>query len=218
MKNDYENYQILVVDNDSTNNSMEHIKTWAERKQEVVYEELSFFEAIEVEAERLCMDDSQEKFYKSHCHNHSYINRGYYSEQIKEFLKYFKKENMMFIIFEDDFIKDKENTMNKLYDFLGVAKIKVDEQLQSNQSTMYKSKYLTNFLNKPSILKEPFKLIFTKNMREFIKDKLDKLNQKKLEDKSLSKEQKQELYQKYYVEEIDKLSKLLHRNLDNWYA
>jgi GT2 family glycosyltransferase len=41
LKNDYENYQIIVVDNDSPNNSMEYIINWAEGKQEVVYDENS---------------------------------------------------------------------------------------------------------------------------------------------------------------------------------
>jgi GT2 family glycosyltransferase len=41
LKNDYENYQIIVVDNDSPNNSVEYIKAWAEGKQEVIYDEKS---------------------------------------------------------------------------------------------------------------------------------------------------------------------------------
>lgn len=41
LKNDYENYQIIVVDNDSPNNSMEYIINWAEGKQEVLYDENS---------------------------------------------------------------------------------------------------------------------------------------------------------------------------------
>jgi len=41
LKNDYDNYQIIVVDNNSPNNSMEYIKAWAEGKQEVVYDENS---------------------------------------------------------------------------------------------------------------------------------------------------------------------------------
>jgi len=39
LKNDYENYQIIVVDNASPNNSMEYIQNWADGKQEVIYEE-----------------------------------------------------------------------------------------------------------------------------------------------------------------------------------
>jgi GT2 family glycosyltransferase len=34
LRNDYPNYQVIVVDNNSPNNSMEYIKAWAEGKQE----------------------------------------------------------------------------------------------------------------------------------------------------------------------------------------
>jgi len=36
LRNDYPNYQVIVVDNGSSNNSMEYIKTWADGKQEVL--------------------------------------------------------------------------------------------------------------------------------------------------------------------------------------
>ena len=34
LRNDYPNYQVIVIDNDSPNNSMECIKAWTEGKQE----------------------------------------------------------------------------------------------------------------------------------------------------------------------------------------
>jgi len=39
LKNDYKNYQIIVVDNDSPNNSMDYIISWAKGKQKVNYYE-----------------------------------------------------------------------------------------------------------------------------------------------------------------------------------
>lgn len=41
LKSDYPNYQIIVVDNDSPNSSMEYIINWAEGKQEVIYDKTS---------------------------------------------------------------------------------------------------------------------------------------------------------------------------------
>ncbi|NOR54699.1 MAG: glycosyltransferase [Sulfurovum sp.] len=41
LKSDYSNYQIIVVDNDSPNNSMDYIINWAEGKQKVIYDENS---------------------------------------------------------------------------------------------------------------------------------------------------------------------------------
>jgi GT2 family glycosyltransferase len=41
LNNNYKNYQIIVVDNNSPNNSMEYIINWAGGKQEVIYDENS---------------------------------------------------------------------------------------------------------------------------------------------------------------------------------
>jgi GT2 family glycosyltransferase len=40
-RNSYPNYQVVVIDNGSTNGSMEKIKTWADGKQEVLTPEPS---------------------------------------------------------------------------------------------------------------------------------------------------------------------------------
>ncbi len=39
LKNDYPDYQVIVVDNNSPNNSMAHIIDWTEGEQEVIYDE-----------------------------------------------------------------------------------------------------------------------------------------------------------------------------------
>jgi len=39
LRSNYKNYQIIVVDNDSQNDSIQHIIDWANRKQEVIYPE-----------------------------------------------------------------------------------------------------------------------------------------------------------------------------------
>lgn len=46
LKSDHENYQIIVVDNDSPNNSLEYITKWAEGNQEVIHDENSQLEHL----------------------------------------------------------------------------------------------------------------------------------------------------------------------------
>ncbi len=50
---------------------------------------------------------------------YSYVDRGFYSEQIRRFRRYFNEEQLLFIKY-DDFKKNQENELNKIFNFLGV--------------------------------------------------------------------------------------------------
>ncbi len=112
-------------------------------------EELSFEDALAQEEERTKKDEFSKWI-------GSYASRGNYSEQIERFLEFFPKENMFFIIFETDFIKNKEETLNNLCDFLGVSGYNFNTDIKSNPASrtrfpllihlLYKDKY--KFLRK----------------------------------------------------------------------
>lgn len=183
------------------------------------FETLPFDEAIKIESERIKEDDSQDEFYKSKTHNFSYIDRGYYSKQIKEFLTYFPAENMLYIIFEEDFIKNKASTLESIYNFLGLnMPSSLNINLKSNESTMYKLKFLTDIVNKPNPLKKIAKYIIPDKYKSTITSMVDKVNQKKVDNKGrLSKMDANKILSKYYKDEIQELEKLIQRKLDFWY-
>ena len=43
LRNDYPNYQVIVIDNGFPNNSMEYIKIWSERRQEILTSKSNHF-------------------------------------------------------------------------------------------------------------------------------------------------------------------------------
>lgn len=87
----------------------------------------SFSRAIELENERIVKSQGMKKTY-------GYIQRGFYARQIRNYLKYFPKENMIFIIFEE-FIKDPSRLSKKIFDFLGVrSDIEIDYNIKANAS------------------------------------------------------------------------------------
>lgn len=182
------------------------------------FEDLSFEDAIKVEKDRISIDDSQDKFYKSKTHNASYIDRGYYSRQIKEFLKYFPKENMLFLIFED-FIKNKEENINDVYKFLNLDKPeKLNLNIQSNQKSIYRFKSISNLIYKPNGIKKTLKFLIPKFYRNRIVQFVDKLNQKKITSENVpSQKVLLNLLEEYYSDEIKLLEKILERSLDVWY-
>lgn len=181
------------------------------------YEDNSFLKAILMEKERIFEDDSQTDFSLSNCLNFSYIDRGYYSRQIKEYLKYFKKENMLFILFEEDLISNRVKTINKILSFLNISiELKGDIYLQSNPKGMYKYKYLAKFINKPNFIKKFLKYLLPSSIRVSTKELINNLNYTKLVKDKLSDYERKNLIKQYYYDEIFDLERLINRNLNYW--
>ncbi len=64
------------------------------------------------------------------------FSQGNYYTSVKEYLSYFPKENMHFILFED-FIKDQEGTCKDLYHFLGISEdADIHYGIKSNEGTL----------------------------------------------------------------------------------
>lgn len=178
------------------------------------YEELSFNEAIDQEIDRLKVDEF-------HQNNFSYISRGYYAEQLERYLTLFPKKNMFFIIFELDFLENKEKTIQKLLDFLEVdSTVELNLNLQSNKSSDLRFPKIRNFLNKPSLAKSIIKIIlFHDKLRGSVADGLRRFTfrfQKPVDKPRLTDEEKQMLIQKYFVQDIKRLEEQIDRKLDCW--
>jgi hypothetical protein len=81
-------------------------------------------------AVRLSFEDTlklgdKAKKYHIGIQNCNYVKIGVYSEQIKMYLKYFDKKNMIFLLFEN-LIENPEETLNKVFKFL-----KVDDKFEN---------------------------------------------------------------------------------------
>lgn len=122
-------------------------------------ESLSFKEAIMAEPARLKMGENEKRFY-------SYIDRGYYIEQIKRYLDYFPRNQMHFIL-SDKLKTDTSAELKYLIRFLGIAgimrenkisKIKHESRIPSNSAlnNFFRRSYLNNFLITRSIYEKIF--------------------------------------------------------------
>ena len=87
------------------------------------YETLSFEEALEVEEKRL--QELEERIKREELWRQpgyrwfSYKTRGKYAEQLKNWFKYFPREQIL-IIKSEDFYQDSRNVFKKILDFLGL--------------------------------------------------------------------------------------------------
>ncbi|MBW8191104.1 sulfotransferase domain-containing protein [Neiella marina] len=78
-------------------------------------EKLPFVQAMAEEAERLKQSrGSSRKF--------SYVNRGFYSQQIERIWQHFPKQQTLFVR-HDELLADPTGTVNQIYRFLGVTEL-----------------------------------------------------------------------------------------------
>lgn len=85
----------------------------------------SFKKAIDLESERIKLSE----YNKNHF---SYINRGLYAIQIKRYLNFFPKDNLFFLVFEEDFIENRKLTISKILKFLEVEDMDLKIDIQMN--------------------------------------------------------------------------------------
>lgn len=150
-----------------------------------------------------------------------YRDAAKYSGQVKRYLDIFGPQKVHIIIF-DDFIKDTEREYAKVLEFLKVDKIKIDfNKINTDTNTNPNKKariwILQKFIEEPpSLLRAVSKYLIPQKTRyQFIK-RATRLNTKYQPRVPLDKKLRQSLL-KEFRPEIDKLSKLVRKDLSFWY-
>ncbi len=175
------------------------------------FEDLSFEEAIAAEQERL-KSKPEQKF------NFSYFSRGFYTEQVNRFKKFFREENMLFLVFEDDFIKNRKETFDRIQDFLGVKRMALNLQIKSNEAAAPKNKAIHDLTRKKNPLRNLLAKIIPSGARKQLQRFIAGKNAKAVEQPRLDKLKEQELIHQYFISDIKDLEKLIHRDLHTWYS
>ena len=108
----------------------------------------------------------------------SYISTGFYAKHLNRYLKYFSKEQMFFIVFETEFVQNRDITVSKLLEFLNVKEAQLNIAIQSHRAFTYRSKVVMDFIHKPPrLIKAIVKtMIPDPDMRKRIKVYLNQKN------------------------------------------
>ena len=166
------------------------------------YEKMSFEEAIQIEKERIQKDDF-------HFNHFSYLSRGFYYKQIARYLKLFDRENMLFLSFENDIVKNIDTTVKRIVDFLDVDSYNFNSILKSNVATKPRFILLNKILNTSSIFKDIVRSILpNKKLREKIIKFLRSTNSENYNYKELNLDLHNEILERYFLEDIAKLNNL----------
>jgi hypothetical protein len=175
------------------------------------YEKETFERAIELEKARIKMGDFEKD-------NFSYVERGFYSKQIKNYLYYFPKENMKFIIFED-FIKNIPGIMEQIFLFLKVdPNISIDYNTKSNPAKISRSIILRDLIKKPpKLVRKTVKFLMpNRKMRQKSIKTIESINYRKFEKPELKLATKYELLD-IYKKDIKELESLIDKKLTSWF-
>ena len=132
---------------------------------------------------------------------YDYLNKGCYASHLKRFYKFFKKEQIK-IIFYEDFKKETNHICNEIISFLGI-----DQEYTFRTDKVYMK---SNFTPKSMRL---FKL--TKRIKKYSPRLTRVLNFLNSIPEELGDREKIFLFE-YYKDEIEELEKLIGRNLPEW--
>ncbi|MDA9808158.1 sulfotransferase domain-containing protein [Flavobacteriales bacterium] len=181
-----------------------------------LYEKQDFGEALKLESSRLQQYQNQAD-YLSYL-RHSYIHQGLYSKMLKRYLQYFSLDNFLFINFEDEFLQEKDLTIQKILHFLEIdSSILLNIDIRSNPASKERSKILKRMMKKTGwwrvLLK---KMIPSLKIRQIIKNRIQRANISVFNPPKLTQIQRHNIYNSYFSRDVHDLSVLLNRDFSNW--
>lgn len=174
-------------------------------------EELSFEEAIEQEQQRLA-SYIKEKDYVNVL-RHSYLSQSMYGKMLETYLNFFPLEQFLIINFEDEFLSNRQVTIDKVYDFLGLDKAhQFDIHIKSNPASKAKSKRLKRWMQKKGWWRKLLKKSLPAQFRQILKNKIQRANISSFSPEPLDKEWRKIIFDKYFAEDVAQLEKIIGKN------
>jgi hypothetical protein len=147
-----------------------------------------------------------------------YINRGFYDVQVQRLLQYFKKENMMFLVFEKDIVKNQKITISNILEFLDIESFEFDKDIKANPAEKMRSRKLYNTLYSKNLFTTIGKAIIpNKDAREKVRGVFARMNTKKYGKKKELDSLRRYLIDDVYKQSILNLENIIDRDLSLWY-
>jgi hypothetical protein len=169
-----------------------------------------FLEAISWESERAHQSQWEKR-------KISFLSRGLYGAQISRFLEIFPRDNMFFIVLEEDLGQNAADTFSRLFRFLGVDPIEIGEIPSSNQA--YEPRFMG--IQKLLFMDNPLKRVVRRALgagplRRRIRLRLAGWNARSGTAPRLDRETRRQLQARHFSEDIESLEGILGRDLSVW--
>ena len=164
----------------------------------------TFQEAIELENKRI--KDNWSPLYH-------YIEKGYYSVQLKRYFDLFSEKNIKIYLFED-VVKNTKETLKDVFKFLEVDEnVEIDTSKKANVSGN-PSGLMGWVLKKMRYYNLMPKFAISYYLPKFIMELIFKSVYKPIE--KLNEDSRRDITERYYKGEIRSLEKLIDRDLSSW--
>ncbi len=150
--------------------------------------------------------------------NRTYLKHGLYYNQIVKYMEVFPAEHIHIILF-DDLLKNAENVLKGIYNFIGLKYKKNISFVKSNSSSIVKLSWLHKLLFQENMLKTVYQRFMPKKLHYVINyklvKKLESINKTNKKYKPINLKIKKYL-QGYFFDHNKKLEKLIKRDLSAW--
>ncbi|MEP2771612.1 MAG: sulfotransferase [Fulvivirga sp.] len=150
------------------------------------------------------------------------VKEGFYYKNLKRYFDVFPHQNIR-VYLQEDLKNHPVKTLNSIYEFLSLKKLDaINDTIEYNKSGFIKNKFYDRTIGHNSIIKKVIKKVipstFYKSLKEnkWLKQNINKLQEKNLERPQLSKALYQKITDDIYKEDIVSLSKLIKRDLNSW--
>ena len=165
------------------------------------HEPLDFMEALDAEPERIERRWAMGR----------YVDRGFYSEQLRRYTERFS-DNQLHVILHDDLVHNMDGVMHRLFEFLGVdPSFEPNLDRRINKSGVPKRQWLHNLL----MVLQPIHEVMRPLVPEPLVDRVLVLKNRNLEKPPMPVEARERLMQTYR-DDIRNLEQLIERDLSAW--
>jgi len=176
-------------------------------------DDLPFVEALEAENERVKQLTHVNPVL---CNKLSYIQNSLYYSKLENWLKYFNIKNIKIIIFEEEFLTNREGMISDLFDFLEIPACDLKLDISSNVAAVTRFKFLKALLREKTFIHLLAQKHMPHEFRQLIKNKLMALTNKTKRAEVIDGKTKKEILNNYFIEDIEALEKLIARDLSVW--
>ncbi|MCS6991196.1 MAG: sulfotransferase domain-containing protein [Chitinophagales bacterium] len=174
------------------------------------WETLSFSEALRAEPQRLKQDPE-------HRLRFSYLARGFYASQVERFLRSFPRSHLLFLIMEEDFIRNREKTFHRIQEFLNVPVRKLNLDIRRNEAADVRFSWLQQLVRARGWLRSAAATLLPRRLRRRLHQAAEQWFTAPARDPHLSTELTLQLIHQYFLEDIHRLETLIDRDLSCWY-